>query len=212
MTWTPQYNSWYCHRCRRYERAVTQQQTPSCPICRQPALFYSHAYRRWYCNNCKTYPEWKVPFSQEKKEIEKTEEKIEAGETVIEDLFLLYNDGRLIKHYTRRLKPTVDSAILSSMLAAVQDFVKESLTSGEEGNLEEIKIGKMRIFLQKGRYISIAIMIEGEDKEGIESQVKTALWKVETDHEDMLKEWDGDIAAMKPLNDTMTDLLSGKFK
>jgi hypothetical protein len=188
------------------------QQTPSCPLCGQPALFFSYAYKRWYCNHCKRYPEWQVPISQQKKVAEKTQEKVEAGETIIEDLFLLYRDGRLIKHYTRRLKPTVDSAILSSMLAAVQDFVKESLTQGEEGHLEEIKIGKMRIFLQKGTYISIAVMIEGEDKEGIESQVKTALWLCESEHEELLSDWDGDIKAMQPLHETMNNLISGKYK
>jgi hypothetical protein len=186
-------------------------QTPSCPICRQPALFYSNAYRRWYCNNCKRYPEWPIPYNQQVKESEKAQAKKEAGGTIIEDLFLLYNDGRLIKHYTRRLKPTVDSDILSSMLAAVQDFVKESLTQDEEGNLEEIKIGKMRIFLQKGKYLSIAVMIEGEDTEGIGTQVKTALKKAETEHEDILKGWDGDMATVKPLNELMNDLLAGKF-
>ena len=209
MSWIPQYQSWYCHNCHRYNKPMTQQ-TPSCPICRQPALFYSYAYKRWYCNNCKRYPEWQVPYSQQVKESEKAQAKKEAGGTIIEDLFLLYNDGRLIKHYTRRLKPSGDSDILSSMLAAVQDFVKESLTNDEEGGLEEIKIGKTRIFLQKGKYISIAIMIEGEDKEGIESQVKIALKRAETEHEAILKGWDGDMATVKPLNEVMNDLLAGK--
>jgi len=210
MSWIPAYQSWYCPNCHRYTKPMTHQ-TPSCPICRQPALFYSNAYRRWYCNNCKRYPEWPIPYNQQVKESEKAQAKKEAGGTIIEDLFLLYNDGRLIKHYTRRLKPTVDSDILSSMLAAVQDFVKESLTQDEEGNLEEIKIGKMRIFLQKGKYLSIAVMIEGEDTEGIGTQVKTALKKAETEHEDILKGWDGDMATVKPLNELMNDLLAGKF-
>lgn len=211
MSWVSQYQAWYCHQCRRYTKHMTQQ-TPSCPICRQPALFYSHAYKRWYCNSCKRYPEWPVPYKQQVAAAEKAQQQAEAGETIIEDLFLLYNDGRLIKHYTRRLKPTVDSDILSSMLAAVQDFVKESLTQDEEGTLEEIKIGKTRIFLQKGTYLSLACMIEGEDAEDIGNQVKTALEMVEIEHEELLKDWDGDIAAMKPLNEAMNDLLAGKYK
>jgi hypothetical protein len=188
-----------------------QQQTPTCPICRQPALFYSYAYRRWYCNSCKRYPEWPIPYKQQQKYQEEMQEEKEAGETVIEDLFLLYNDGRLIKHYTRRLKPNIDSDILSGMLAAVQDFVKESLTQEEEGTLEEIKIGKMRIFISKGSYISIACMIEGEDKEGLESQLRSVISDIETTHAEMLSDWDGDMASVKPLHESINDLLAGKY-
>lgn len=211
MSWIPQYQSWYCLTCRRYEKPYTPQ-TPSCPICRQPTLVYSHQYKRWYCNTCQRYPEWPVPYAQQVKMAEQAQKQEKAGETLIEDMFLLYNDGRLIRHYTRRLKPSVDSQILSSMLAAVQDFVKESISTDEEGTLEEIKIGKTRIFLQKGTYLSLAVMIEGEDVEGIEAQVRTAIQKAETEHEGILKGWDGNIASMKPLNEIMESLLAGKFK
>ena len=45
----------------------------------------------------------------------------------VEDVFLMYNDGRLIQHATRRIKADMDVDIVTSMLKAVQDFVRESL-------------------------------------------------------------------------------------
>jgi len=45
---------------------------------------------------------------------------------MIEDVFLMYRDGRLIAHNTRRLRPDVDGDILSGMLTAVTAFVKDS--------------------------------------------------------------------------------------
>src|SRR5437016_1800872 len=46
-------------------------------------------------------------------------------EAIIEDVFLLnHRDGILIKHETRRLRPNVDTDILTGMLTAVQQFVK----------------------------------------------------------------------------------------
>ncbi|TLZ58816.1 MAG: hypothetical protein E6K16_08050, partial [Methanobacteriota archaeon] len=58
--------------------------------------------------------------------------------SLIDDVFLLYNDGLLIKHETRRLKPDVDSDILSGMLTAVQAFVKDSFRSDEGDELNEM--------------------------------------------------------------------------
>ncbi len=47
------------------------------------------------------------------------------SQAVIDDVFLLYNDGILIKHETRRLKPDVDTDILSGMLTAALAAVEE---------------------------------------------------------------------------------------
>ncbi len=43
----------------------------------------------------------------------------EAGDTFIEDVFLLHRSGVLIRHLSRRLKPHVDSDILTGMLRTV---------------------------------------------------------------------------------------------
>src|SRR3989442_4960730 len=58
---------------------------------------------------------------------EEAKEKVEAERnTSIEDIFLLHRSGLLLKHYTRRLRPNVDSDVLSGMLVAVHEFLKES--------------------------------------------------------------------------------------
>jgi len=215
MNWVPQYSAWYCTRCNRYIRPYVQA-TPRCPLCGQQSLFYSRYYRRWYCTSCKKYPEYETQKKVQEEAASKAAQKKPAaasgGETLIEDLFLLYNDGRLIKHYTRRIKPTIDTDVLSGMLSAIQDFVRDSIKSEEASNLEEIRLGKMRIFLQKGTYVSIAVMVEGEDKEGIESQVKRAIADVETKFQGILSEWDGTMNTMKPLSEYMDKLLAGDYK
>src|SRR2546425_426264 len=82
------------------------------------------------------------------------------GDGLIEDVFLLYNDGLLIKHETRRLKPDVDSDILSGMLTAVQAFVKDSFRS-EDAELNEMTFGQMHILLGRGEWLILAAIIGG---------------------------------------------------
>src|SRR2546422_3019285 len=81
-------------------------------------------------------------------------------DALIEDVFLLYNDGLLIKHETRRLKPDVDSDILSGMLTAVQAFVKDSFRS-EDAELNEMTFGQMHILLGRGKWLILAAVIGG---------------------------------------------------
>src|SRR5439155_5380198 len=80
---------------------------------------------------------------------------------LIDDVFLLYNDGLLIKHETRRLKPDVDSDILSGMLTAVQAFVKDSFRSDEGDELNEMTFGEMHILLGRGKWLILAAIIGG---------------------------------------------------
>ena len=69
--------------------------------------------------------------------------KLRVERAIIDEVFLMYRDGRLIKHFTRRLKPDVDQDILSGMLTAVQEFVKDTFR-GEEGELDQMKFGRLR--------------------------------------------------------------------
>ena len=119
--------------------------------------------------------------------------------TVIEDIFILYNDGRLIKHSTRRLKPTVDSDVLTSMLVAVQEFVKDALKSDERETVDEIKVGEIKIHIIHGRHISVAVLIQGDDVEGITRRVRDTLSSVEEKYEGILSSWDGKLSTLNPV-------------
>ncbi len=59
-------------------------------------------------------------------------EGTETRETYVEEVFLLQRSGTLLRHLTRRLKPYADSDILSGMLRAVQEFIRDAF-KGESG-------------------------------------------------------------------------------
>jgi hypothetical protein len=130
--------------------------------------------------------------------------------TVIDELFLMYNDGRLMKHFTRRLKPDMDTDILSSMLVAVQEFVKDSFR-GEEGGLDEMKFGRFQILLGRGEYIIIAALMMGEELAPYKPQIAKCIKEIEAKHVALLKGWDGDIDKMTPLQRQVQDLIEGKY-
>src|SRR2546421_436379 len=87
-------------------------------------------------------------------------------EAIIEDLFLLnHRDGILIKHETRRLRPDVDTDILTGMLTAVQQFVKESLRGDDYADLNEMTVGHMHILIGRGKWLGLAARIAGDGSE-----------------------------------------------
>src|SRR5205809_2064374 len=60
--------------------------------------------------------------------------------TVVDDVFLISKDGRLLMHNTRRLRADRDEDILSGMLTAILAFLKDS-DPEENGKLTRFEIG-----------------------------------------------------------------------
>lgn len=131
--------------------------------------------------------------------------------TVIEDVFLLHRSGLLLKHYTRRLRPNVDSDVLSGMLVAVQDFIKDSFR-GERGELNEIRFGEIRIIVLEGKWTILAAVTRGASPYNIQPEMATALAELESKYEDPLVDWDGTMEQLEDVGRIMSDLVEGRYR
>ena len=133
-----------------------------------------------------------------------------AKETVIDEIFFMTNDGRLIKHFTRRLRPDMDEDILSGMLVAVQDFIKDSFRD-REASLDEMRFGKFEILLGRGKHIILATIILGEEMESIRPQVTKCVEDIESEFGDVLENWDGNLSNVIDASKYIDDLIDGKY-
>jgi len=122
----------------------------------------------------------------------------------------MYRDGRLIKHYTRRIKPDVDQDILSGMLTAVQEFVKDTFR-GEDGELDQMNFGRFQVIMGRGRYITVAAVLIGEESEPFRPQIAKVVDDIEGDYEVLLRDWDGDVGELKVLGRYINDLIDGRY-
>lgn len=133
-----------------------------------------------------------------------------SSNAAIDDVFLLYHDGLLIKHETRRLKPDIDTDILSGMLTAVQQFVKDSFRS-EEGELDEMTFGQMHILIGRGKWLILAGIVTGENTLSMSEQIKRCIQDMEDHHEAQIESWDGDVAFAKILSPYIKKLINEEY-
>lgn len=132
-------------------------------------------------------------------------------ETMLEDVFLLHRSGLLLKHYTRRLRPNIDSDVLSGMLVAIQDFVKDTFRF-EGGSLNEIRFGDLRIVVAEGKWTIIAAVVRGQSPVDIEPELHAALQDLEAKSEDLFFEWDGTMSNLPDVDETLGDLVEGRYR
>ena len=138
--------------------------------------------------------------------------KVQEAESkmFIEDIFLLHRSGILLKHFTRRLRPNIDSDLLSGMLVAVQEFIKDTFRE-EKGALNEIKFGEMRVLIVEGRWTIIAGVVRGMRVTDLLPAMRAALEDLESRYEDPLLHWNGDMDSMPGASVIMEDLIAGKY-
>jgi len=136
----------------------------------------------------------------------------QEGEAILEDVFLLnHRDGVLIKHETRRLRPDVDTDILSGMLTAVQQFVKDALRGDDYADLNEMTVGHMHILIGRGKWLVLAARIEGEGSQMWTAQIERCIKDMEDHHWDQLEDWDGDMALARVLTPYIKKLIQGSY-
>src|SRR5256712_9790247 len=69
----------------------------------------------------------------------------------ISEPFIITQAGSLIRHYSDTLRTDLDRDILSGMLVADQQFMKQTLSS-QAGNLEDLRYGTYTVHLVPGRH------------------------------------------------------------
>src|SRR5438309_1309868 len=131
---------------------------------------------------------------------------------IVEDVFLLnHRDGVLIKHETRRLRPDVDTDILSGMLTAVQQFVKDALRGDDYADLNEMTVGHMHILIGRGKWLVLAARIEGDGSGSWTARIERCIKDMEDHHWDQLEDWDGDMSLARVLTPYIKKLISGGY-
>jgi len=98
----------------------------------------------------------------------------------------------------------IDQELFSSMLTAIQSFVKESLGK-EEGGLDEFRYGKDIFAIERGKNTYIAARVEG----GSLAEVRADLRKVISEFEATsdLANWDGDKSKFSDIEQKLSSLL-----
>ncbi len=82
----------------------------------------------------------------------------------VEELFLIQpNSGLLMGHWSKEIEEDDDSGLISGMLTAVRDFVKDSFLEEDDENfgLQEIQYGNNRILIHNGDKVYLAAVITG---------------------------------------------------
>ena len=126
----------------------------------------------------------------------------------VEEAFLIYEDGRLIAHNSRRLKPERDKDIMTGMLTAVQSFVTDTLIDEERGTLDRLSYGNLTILVEGKREVNLATIISGEESPVLRQGMRNIVSYISGQYRQYLQDWDGDVDRFKDVKRYIGHLVS----
>ncbi|MFA5897218.1 MAG: hypothetical protein WC985_10015, partial [Thermoplasmata archaeon] len=125
----------------------------------------------------------------------------------IEEVFLVYRDGVLLSHLSRTLMADKDEDVLSGMLTAVQEFVRDAFRYGEHRELHQMDFGDYRILIERGKLAYLAVVYSGKNSSSVRKRVRMVLDRIESTYASVLDNWDGDMEKVVGARDIIRDYL-----
>ena len=114
---------------------------------------------------------------------------------VVEQVFLIYEDGRLISYASLKEDECLDEDLVGGMLTAVKSLFFEVFAKKEEGqediDLYRFEFGERMIILETGKHFFIAIVLLGRENKSLLSKSEAIVRDIEEKYGSVLGEWEG---------------------
>ncbi len=141
---------------------------------------------------------WKKFKKSYDEKVAEVEKRYAVKPYTIEDVFLIYSDGTLITHQTRRIKP-LDNDILSGMLTAIKDFIRDVFKEDARDELNELKFGKFKIMIESGQFAFLAVVVTGTPPKDLQKRMKQITTQIHRQFHNELKNYRGQSKRLAPL-------------
>lgn len=127
----------------------------------------------------------------------------------IREIFLIqHGSGLLLAHSHPGSTEVADSDLISGMLTAIRDFVRDSFGHGDENKeLDEVQYGDERIIIQSGRAAYLAVVTTGTEPEGFRAKLHLFVSELHVKYEKSLAQYNGDPTTLPNLQPKIARLV-----
>jgi hypothetical protein len=129
---------------------------------------------------------------------------------VVEQVFLIHQDGRLISYASFEKYEHFDEDIVGGMLTAVMNYILYAFGKIEERtDISEYKFGfgGRRLILETGEHLFIAIVVLGMENKSLLAKTKDIVRDIEKRYESAFGNWRGDLDDFAGVDELILTLL-----
>jgi outer membrane protein OmpA-like peptidoglycan-associated protein len=126
----------------------------------------------------------------------------------VEQAFLIHAEtGLLLSHATAPDLKVPDADLISGMMTAIQDFVRDSFRPGEGATLRTFSVGEHTVQVEAGPLALLALVIRGQAPDAVLRKQQDVLETIHVQFASPLMEFNGDAAAFEPAHALLEECL-----
>ncbi|HET7206375.1 MAG TPA: OmpA family protein [Terriglobales bacterium] len=129
----------------------------------------------------------------------------------VEQVFLIHREtGLLLQHVARSDQVIQDSDMVSGMLTAIQDFVRDSFTGTSGQEIDTIELGEFNLWVQHGPTAILAAVVSGTPPPELRNILERTLERVHAEYSSWLTSFNGDATAFGAARPLLESCLLGR--
>src|SRR5271163_116063 len=131
----------------------------------------------------------------------------------VEQVFLIHKKtGLPLAHAVAPAVAMQDASLVSGMLSAIQDFVRDSFHSARGEILEKIHVGELEVWVEDGPYAILAAVIRGIPPPDYRLRMAETLEKIHRNFSAEMEGFAGDTAPFAAAAEDLSRCLEFKYK
>ncbi|MDJ0617749.1 MAG: OmpA family protein [Calothrix sp. MO_192.B10] len=131
----------------------------------------------------------------------------------VEQLFLIHKQtGLLLQHLVAPQVSAQDGDIVSAMLTAIEDFVKDSFAVGKGDGLQSLQFGELTIWVEESPSALLAGVIRGIPPQELRLAFQNAIAKIQLNLAQQLDDFQGETAPFAAAQPYLEDCLGVQYQ
>lgn len=131
----------------------------------------------------------------------------------VEQVFLIHKEtGLPIGHAVAPAVAMQDPSLVSSMLSAIQNFVRDSFHTGQDQGVNRLNVGDLDVWVENGPYAILAAVIRGVGPRALRERMAETLENIHAELAGQLERFDGDTAPFEAVSKQLALCLASKFR
>lgn len=131
----------------------------------------------------------------------------------VEQVFLIHRKtGLSLGHAVAPAVAMQDPSLVSGMLSAIQDFVRDSFHTGQEQGINRMNVGDLDVWIEQGPYAILACVIRGIAPHELRDRMAEVLENVHREYAPQLDAFDGDTAPFVKVNAELARCLELRYR
>src|SRR6516165_5747663 len=131
----------------------------------------------------------------------------------VEQVFLIHKKtGLPLGHAVAPSVATQDPSLVSGMLSAIQDFVKDSFGATGGQGINRMNVGDLDVWIEEGPYAILACVIRGVAPRTLRDRMAEVLENIHRDYAEQLDRFEGDSAPFAKVNSELARCLELRYK